>query len=61
VIGDGTTLGSGTVVRDGVNIGKGCFIGMGSVVTKDIPDGMMAFGNPCKVQKPFQKEHLEQL
>jgi sugar O-acyltransferase (sialic acid O-acetyltransferase NeuD family) len=61
LIGDGTTLGSGTVVRDGVNIGKGCFIGMGSVVTKDIPDGMMAFGNPCKVQKPFQKEHLEQL
>lgn len=56
VIGDGTTIGSGTVVRDGVTIGTNCFIGMGSIVTSDIPDGMLAFGNPCKVIRPFQRK-----
>jgi sugar O-acyltransferase (sialic acid O-acetyltransferase NeuD family) len=55
-IGEGTTLGSGTVVRDGVSIGQHCFIGMGSVVTSNIPDGMLAFGNPCKVIRPFRRE-----
>jgi sugar O-acyltransferase (sialic acid O-acetyltransferase NeuD family) len=53
-IGEGTTLGSGTVVRDGVTIGSHVFIGMGSVVTSDIPDGMLAYGNPCRIIRPFE-------
>jgi acetyltransferase-like isoleucine patch superfamily enzyme len=32
-----------------VTIGKHTLIGAGSVVTKDIPDGVIAYGNPCKV------------
>lgn len=54
-IGDGSTLGSGTVVRDGVSIGANSFIGMGSIVTSDVPDGMLAYGNPCRVIRPFDR------
>ena len=32
-----------------LNIGKNCMIGAGSVVVKDIPDGVKAYGNPCRV------------
>ena len=48
-IGEGSWIGVGTCVKQGVKIGKGCMIGAGSVVVKDIPDGVVAFGNPCKV------------
>ena len=37
-------------VDECLNIGKGCMIGAGSVVVKDIPDGVTAYGNPCKVK-----------
>ncbi len=42
-------IGANTVVCGGVTIGKGSIIGAGSVVTKDIPEGVIAVGNPCKV------------
>lgn len=48
-IGEGTIIGSGAVIRNGTTIGKNTMIGMGSIVTKDIPDNVIAFGNPCKV------------
>lgn len=48
-IGRAVTLGMGALVFDGVSIGDGAIIGGGSVVTKDIPAGVLAFGNPCKV------------
>ena len=51
-IGQRTQIGIGSVVFNGVTIGNRCIIGCGSVVTKDIPDGMIAWGNPCKVVKP---------
>lgn len=50
-IGSGTMIGIGTVVFDGVSIGSNCIIGGGSVVTKNIPDGTIAWGNPCKAVK----------
>ena len=53
VIGDGCWLASGVTVCGGVTIGKNCVIGAGSVVTKDIPDGVFAAGNPCKVIRPI--------
>lgn len=49
-IGDGTWIGVGASVIQCLNIGKNCFIGAGSVVVKDIPDNVVAFGNPCKVK-----------
>jgi sugar O-acyltransferase (sialic acid O-acetyltransferase NeuD family) len=48
-IGRGTIISTGVVVRNGVTIGENVYLGMGSVVTKDIPDGVVAYGNPCKV------------
>lgn len=48
-IGDNTWIGANTVIVPGVHIGKNVVIGAGSVVTKDIPDDVLAFGNPCRV------------
>jgi maltose O-acetyltransferase len=39
------------VVFDHVSIGDGSIVGGGSVVTKDVPAGVLAYGNPCKVIK----------
>lgn len=50
-IGEGSWIGAGSVVRQGIKIGKDCMIGAGSVVVSDIPDGVTAFGNPCRVRK----------
>lgn len=50
-IGEGSHIGMGAVVFDHINIGRNCIIGGGSVVTRDIPDDVIAWGNPCKVIK----------
>jgi len=50
-IGDRVWLGAGVIVCPGVTIGDEAVIGAGSVVTKDIPQGVFAAGNPCKVIK----------
>ena len=43
-------------IMPGVNIGNNVVIGAGSVVTKDIPDNMIAVGNPCKVVREITEE-----
>lgn len=48
-IGRGTIISTGCKIGSGVTIGKNVYIGMGSTVNKDIPDGVVAYGNPCKV------------
>lgn len=48
-IGEETTIGMGVNIIDGVKIGKNSIIGAGSVVTKDIPDNVIAYGSPCKI------------
>lgn len=48
-IDDGAWLGGKVTVVPGVSIGKHSVIGAGSVVTKDIPDDVVAVGNPCRV------------
>lgn len=48
-IGNNVWIGAGAVVLPGVTIGDDVVIGAGSVVTKDIPSGVVAVGNPCRV------------
>ncbi len=48
-IGECTWIGAGSVVKQGISIGNNCMIGAGSVVVKDIPDNVVAYGNPCRV------------
>lgn len=48
-IGNNTLLDDGVIVTLGTKVGKNSLIGAGAVVTKDIPDGVVAYGNPCKV------------
>jgi len=47
-IGDGAWLGGGVIVCPGVSIGADAVVGAGSVVTRDVPAGYLAFGNPCR-------------
>ena len=49
IIGDEAWLSVGVIVLSGVRIGKGAIIGAGSVVTKDVPEGAIASGNPASV------------
>lgn len=53
-VGSNCWFGGNVVVLPGVKIGSGCVIGAGSVVTKNIPQGSLAYGNPCKVQKKLK-------
>ena len=48
-IGEGTWVGAGTTIKQGIHIGKNCLIGVGAVVVKDIPDDSLCYGNPAKV------------
>ncbi len=48
-IGNDCWFGANVVVCPGVTIGDGCVIGAGSVVTRDVPSGAFAAGNPCRV------------
>lgn len=56
VIHDGVWLGGHVVVNPGVTIGKNSVIGSGSVVTKDIPDNVVAVGNPCRIIRSIGEE-----
>ena len=55
-IGDNVWIGGNTVILPGVHIGSNTVIGAGSVVTKDIPDWVVAAGNPCRVVKQITEE-----
>ena len=55
-IGDNVWIGGNTVIVPGVHIGSNTVIGAGSVVTKDIPDWVIAAGNPCRVIREITEE-----
>lgn len=55
-IGDGAWLGGKVTVVPGVSIGKHSVIGAGAVVTKDIPDDVVAVGNPCRVIRKITED-----
>ena len=48
-IGSDVWVGGGAIICPGVTIGSRCVIGAGSVVTRNIPEGVLAVGNPCRV------------
>ena len=50
-IGDNVWLGGGVIVCPGVTIGDDTVVGAGSVVTRDLPSGVVAFGNPARVHR----------
>lgn len=54
VIEDNVWLGYGVKVLKGVHIGKGSMIGAMSIVTKDVPAGVVAAGNPCKIIREIE-------
>ena len=46
-------IGANVTVLPGVRIGEGSVVGAGSVVTRDVPPGVVNFGNPCRVHRPI--------
>lgn len=48
-IGEDVWVGGGAIILPGVRIGARTVVGAGSVVTRDLPDGVFAAGNPCRV------------
>ena len=55
-IGDNVWVGGNTVINPGVTIGNNVVIGSGSVVTKDIPDNVVAAGVPCRVIREITEQ-----
>ena len=58
-IGKNCWIGAGAVIVPGVTIGDNTVIGAGSVVTKDIPSGVVAVGNPCRVLREVGEKDKE--
>ena len=58
-IGNNCWLGAGVVVLPGVTIGDNTVIGAGSVVTKDIPSNVIAYGSPCRVIREISAHDYE--
>ncbi|WP_297278353.1 sugar O-acetyltransferase [uncultured Brachyspira sp.] len=58
-IGNDIWIGANTIVIPGVTIGNGSVIGAGSVVVKDIPNNVIAFGNPCKIIREITDKDKE--
>ena len=57
-VGNNVWIGGGVQVMPGVTIGSNVVIGGGSVVTHDIPDNVIAVGNPCRVLREITEEEL---
>lgn len=58
-VGKNCWLGAGVIIVPGVTIGDNTVIGAGSIVTKDIPGGVVAVGNPCKVLREVNEHDYE--
>lgn len=58
-IGRNCWIGAGALIMPGVTIGDNTVIGAGSVVTKDIPAGVVAVGNPCRVMREITDHDRE--
>lgn len=58
-IGENVWIGAGSVIVPGVTIGKNSVIGAGSIVVKDIPENVVAVGNPCRVLREIGEHDRE--
>jgi galactoside O-acetyltransferase len=58
-IGNNVWIGSGVVIVPGITIGDNSVIGAGSIVTKDIPANVVAYGNPCRVVREISAHDRE--
>ena len=50
-----SSIGAGAVILPGVRIGKGALVGAGSIVTKDVPPGVIVKGNPARIYERSEK------
>ena len=55
IVRKGATIGAGSTILPGIEIGENAMIGAGSVVTRNIPSGVVAVGNPCRVLRPISE------
>ncbi len=60
-VGNNVWFGGSCVILPGVTIGSNVVIGAGSVVTRDIPDNVIAAGNPARVLRPITEEDLSEI
>ena len=61
-IGHDVWIGSGAMIKGGIDVGTGAVIGMGSVVTKDVPPYAVVAGNPARIiKKRFSDEQIDKL
>lgn len=58
-VGNNVWIGGGVTVLPGVTIGDNTIIGAGSVVTQNIPSGVIAMGNPCKVHRKLTEDEMK--
>ena len=58
-IGKNCWIGAGVVIVPGITIGDNVVVGAGSIVTKDLPDNVVAVGNPCKVLREVNEHDKE--
>ena len=56
---DNVWIGSGVIILPGVTIGKNSVVGAGSIVTKSIPENVVAVGNPCRVLREITEKDKE--
>lgn len=47
-------LGTGAVVKDGITIGEGSIVGAGAVAVRDVPPGVVVYGNPARVRRSLE-------
>lgn len=58
-IGNDVWIGGSVIINPGITIGNNVVIGSGSVVTKDIPSGVIAAGNPCRILRKINEKDKE--
>lgn len=58
---DNVWIGSNVMILKGVTIGRNSVVGAGSIVTRSVPENVVAAGNPCKVIKSLNEETIKKL